>query len=302
MILSIGTSPAVARVMVFEHLTLDMVNRAEEVHVSAAGKAINAARVARQLGADVICSGVLGGETGQFIQQELMHLQIESRFVISSSPTRVCITLLDRQTQQTTELVQEAPPAGPKDRQQLLQVLKTLVDRVSVVICSGTIARGFGDDLYAEIATLFYTRPVIIDAKGVSLKQAAIRGAIIKCNRQEFTETYGSDLSSATEQPLQQGAGAVIISDGPRPTMIITPGGRWKIESPPIHVINPIGSGDALAGGLAVGLERGWSIPQAVRLGVACAVSNAMQIRPGEINPSDVDQILPRLHICSIDK
>lgn len=301
MILCVGTSPAVARVMTFERLIPDTVNRAREVYVSAAGKAINAARVARQLGADVICSGILGGETGQFIQQELVHLRIESRFVISNSPTRVCVTLLDRQTRQTTELVQEAPPAEPKDRQQLLQILQTLLDRVSIVICSGTIAEGLGDDLYAEIVTLFHTRPVIVDAKGPPLKQAASRGAIIKCNRQEIVQTYDSNPDSAVRQSLQQGARAVIISDGPRPTVIATPEARWKIKSPPIDVVSPIGSGDALAGGLAVGLERGWSVPQAVRLGVACAASNAMQIRPGEINPSDVDQILPRLHICSIE-
>lgn len=301
MILSIGTSPAVARVMVFDRLVLDTVNRAQEVHVSAAGKALNAARVARQLQADVICSGIIGGETGQFIQQELAQLQIESRFVISDLPTRVCVTLIDRQTQQTTELVQEAPPANSKDRQKLLQTLQMLTDRISVVICSGTIAPGLGDDLYATIVTLFHPRPVLVDAKGESLKQAATRGAIIKCNRQEIVQTYDCEADSAIKQSLQQGAQAVVVTDGPHPTLIATPQGRWAINSPVINVVSPIGSGDALAGGLATGLEQGLTIPQATRLGVACAASNAMQIRAGEINPSEVARLLTYLDISQIE-
>ena len=40
MIICLGTTPAAARSMVFDRLTLDDVNRAAEVHESAAGKSI----------------------------------------------------------------------------------------------------------------------------------------------------------------------------------------------------------------------------------------------------------------------
>ena len=61
MILCLGTTPAVQRVMVFRKLTLEAVNRAAATYDGAAGKSINVAKVLQTLGDEPLATGFLGG-------------------------------------------------------------------------------------------------------------------------------------------------------------------------------------------------------------------------------------------------
>ena len=71
MILCLGTTPAVQRVMVFRKIALDAVNRAAATAEGPAGKSINVARVLKQLGERPFAIGFLGGERGKFITAAL---------------------------------------------------------------------------------------------------------------------------------------------------------------------------------------------------------------------------------------
>src|SRR5687767_6913570 len=77
MILCLGTTPALARTMIFDDVVADDVNRATSVLESAAGKSINAAKVARLLGEEVVATGFLGGDTGRFIRTQLDQFGIK---------------------------------------------------------------------------------------------------------------------------------------------------------------------------------------------------------------------------------
>jgi fructose-1-phosphate kinase PfkB-like protein len=53
------------------------------------------------------------------------------------------------------------------------------------------------------------------------------------------------------------------------------PEGAWWVDAPRVAVVrNPIGAGDALVGGLGVGLERGLGFADAVAFGVACGAAS----------------------------
>ena len=71
----------------------------------------------------------------------------------------------------------------------------------------------------------------------------------------------------------------------------------YRFRPPRIRPLNPIGSGDAMAGGIAHGLREGWELRDAVRLGVACGTANALTLRNGEIRPADVPRIAEAVEI-----
>src|SRR4051794_23780789 len=81
MIICLGTTPAVQRVMVFKELEIGEVNRAVEVHQEIAGKSVNVAKVLGALQKPVMAMGFVGGERGEFIRAELDRLSIEHDFV-----------------------------------------------------------------------------------------------------------------------------------------------------------------------------------------------------------------------------
>src|SRR5947199_2381388 len=97
MILCLGTTPTVQRTMTFDRVTADAVNRAREVLETASGKSINVARTLHTLGHEVLASGFLGGQPGQFIRDDLDRAGIPHHFIdVTPVKTRTCTTVIDR--------------------------------------------------------------------------------------------------------------------------------------------------------------------------------------------------------------
>src|SRR2546430_16652058 len=110
MILCVGPTPAAQRVMVFESLALDQVNRAARTFDGIAGKAINAAKVLKTLGEEPIATGFLGGARGEEIQRSLREREIGQEFIWVPVNTRQCVTVIDERARTQTELVEESQP------------------------------------------------------------------------------------------------------------------------------------------------------------------------------------------------
>ena len=63
----------------------------------------------------------------------------------------------------------------------------------------------------------------------------------------------------------------------------------WELTPPAVTpVVNPIGCGDCLAAGIAAGLERGETLVDAVRLGIAMASDNVTQLLPARLSSERV--------------
>ena len=89
-----------------------------------------------------------------------------------------------------------------------------------------------------------------------------------------------------------------VISDGAKGVYVSeAPGIQLSTFTPPhVKAKNPIGSGDAMMAGIAVGLMRGQSVLDAVRFGAACGAANAMTIEPGFVRIKDVKRLCSTLN------
>ncbi len=297
MIVTLGTTPALQRTMRFQSLRVDSVNRAIAVHEHTAGKSNNAARVVHTMGKPCIATGFLGGSSGEFCRRELESAGIAQQFVEVQAKTRTCITLIDQTLHTATELVEESPAVTRDDAQNLLNQLDDLLKAAKVLILAGTLAPGCGEDFYARCTSAANTRnvPVILDAKGQALKLALKHNPfIVKPNRSELATTVGgeiestADLQRAIRQIIDMGATWAVVSNGAAETIVSNGQEFRKIQSPTVNVISPIGSGDALAAGLAMALMDGKAVPEACISGVACGTANAMSEYSGYVNAGDV--------------
>lgn len=304
MLLCLGTTPAIQRVMVFDQYVPGEVNRAAEVLECPSGKSINVARVAHALGAAVMAMGFAGGCGGQEIRRGLAAMGIAHDFVEVDQPTRTCITLIDRSRQQATELVEEPSPVAPANLAELRTRFSAAIPRARILCLSGTLAPGIPDDFLAgcvrEASALGI--PAIVDATGNPLRLAlAARPFLVKPNRSELARTVGhpvdspADLRRAIGQLINEGARWVLVSDGAGKVAVAGDNGFWTIDIPVVRPVNPIGSGDALAGGLAAALLRGESLPHAATAGIAAAISNTLHLLPGQIDLNQVALLRPPL-------
>src|SRR4051812_45542754 len=150
MILCLGTTPTVQRTMTFERLTIDGVNRAAEAVETASGKSINVARVAHALGEEVVAGGFVGGDSGNFIRQDLESAGIAHDFITVEPKTRTCVTAIDRSAGTATELIQESAEVEQPAWGRLRSRLGQLLGRAKVLVLSGSLTPNAPQDFYAS--------------------------------------------------------------------------------------------------------------------------------------------------------
>src|SRR5437016_7324893 len=148
MILCIGPTPAIQRVMIFRRVELDAVNRARTTLDGAAGKAVNVAKVLKALGELPLATGFLGGDRGEWLRALLESRGMQSDFVTVSARTRQCITLIDESQNMQTELVEESQPAAAADYEALEAIVRKRSHGAQAVIMSGTLTPGGPADFY----------------------------------------------------------------------------------------------------------------------------------------------------------
>ena len=68
------------------------------------GKGNNVARVLATLGHSVVATGFVGGRSGQFIEDGLRNLGIETAFARVEGESRVCLTVVERGSGTITEI------------------------------------------------------------------------------------------------------------------------------------------------------------------------------------------------------
>jgi tagatose 6-phosphate kinase len=308
-ILCLGTTPAAQRVMIFRKLTPDAVNRATMTFDGAAGKSINVAKVLKALGAHPVATGFLGGVRGEFLRAAMAERGVEFDFVPVSVQTRQCITVVDESAGTHTELVEENRPVKPAEFTTFMAVIRRRIPGCRAVVMSGSIASGCPTTLYRDCTRLAEEAEAlsIVDAQGAALAEALkAKPGLVKPNRTELAATVGRELKSeadvrkAMRALHERGAQRVIVTAGPAPALAFDGKIFWRIVSPRIRAVNPIGSGDAFTAGVVWRLLRGDDLGEACRWGAAAGAANALTPMPGELNRSDVVRLAKRVQVQKI--
>ncbi len=308
MILCLGTTPTVQRTMTFDRLAIDQVNRATAVLETASGKSLNVARTLHTLGAEVLTTGFLGGDSGKLIREDLASAGIPHLFIEVTPRTRTCVTVIDRSTNGATELVEETAAVEPEAYERLLKTVDANLWRARALVLSGSLPPEAPERFYAQCVALAVQSavPVLLDTRGAPLRAAlAERPTLVKPNRQELQETVSFAIDSdqglrrAIVELLEQGPKWAVITDGPRDAIAGDGTSFWRVTPPKITPLNPIGSGDAFAAGLTLAMLEGMDLPNACRLGAACGAANALSSPAGHGKRADVERLLAEVQVSS---
>ena len=305
-ILSLGIAPALQRTMVFDSFAPGAVNRAKEVVLTPAGKAVNIARALVTLGDTVVVTGFNGGDSGKAVAAGLRRSGIRTAFCRMEAATRVCTTIVDlSKSGEASELVEESPKIDEDGWRRFAAVNRRELARARMLVVSGTLPPGAPDNLYADFARMAEERgvPLVIDShKAGILAVLPYHPLVAKMNLHELRLTFGdscedeaSTLASAARLTAA-GASWAFITNGADPGWLLAADGRaWRIVPPRLEaVLNPIGSGDSVTAGLADAWLRGHPMPDAARFATACGSANAINLRPAEFTPAQVRRLTRR--------
>ncbi|SFB12649.1 tagatose 6-phosphate kinase [Lentibacillus halodurans] len=306
MILTVTLNPSVDISYKLNHFSLDSVNRVADVTKTAGGKGLNVARVLKQLGEEVASSGFLGGSLGGFIRRGISKLGIHDYFVHIEGETRNCIAVIHEGQQ--TEMLESGPQVDKDEVSQFLDEFSEYVQKVDIVTISGSLPKGLDNDFYVQLVKLAneYETPLLLDTKGELLEQTLAfehKPFLIKPNREELEDLIGEKINDEAQMvaalTTQRFTNVpwVVVTAGDSGAIVKHSQGIYRVTTPKVDAVNPVGSGDAVIAGFASGLSHKLDDERLIKYGLAMGVLNAMEAKTGSINPAKISWCMDQIFV-----
>jgi 1-phosphofructokinase family hexose kinase len=268
----VAASPSIDRLHVVDALTPGGIHRPERVVAVAGGKALNAARAAHALGADVHAVALLGGHAGRWVAAALEEEGVTCDTVHGPGETRVCVSVSDGEG--LTEFYESGPAIAAGDWAALEAAAGEVAARATWVAVAGSLPPGAPPDAAARLLRVARAAGarVALDVSGEALRLGLeARPDFVKVNAEEAAEL---GLASAADLRAAAGGPAAAITHGVDGMELATADGTLR-AAPPRLGAYPVGSGDSALGGFLAALDGGASWPEALQRAAEAAAANA---------------------------
>jgi tagatose 6-phosphate kinase len=304
-----GFNTSIDKTLEIAELHSGAVNRASSMRAYAGGKGLHVARAIGTLGEPATLVGLIDDPHRGFFEDALAPLGVSFHGVPVAS-VRTCLAIQEGGGARVTEILEPGPEVDDTMQRGLSDAFLASARRSAVAVLSGSVPRGFPDDVYARLVTALAGAGVrcLVDASGVLLESAAhARPFLVKPNREELEGLLGQRIGGvpdAARGALALGARGiemVVVSLGAEGALLATGGRVCHAAAPPQPPGNTVGSGDCLVGGIAVGLARGLPADEVLRLGVACGAANTMSVEQGYVRREHIEAMLPRVRSSWIE-
>ena len=297
MIITVTLNPALDKTVSVSRLMINGVNRVGNTRLDAGGKGINVSKTVKALGGETLAMGILGGESGMYIQHSMERLGIQSKFCFVDAPTRTNIKIVDNSMHTSTDINERGEPVEEATLAAVFSNLEQAAKAGDTVVFAGTNPPGTRVDLLAEWTAALKAKgvKVCLDATGETMRLGLTAGPyLIKPNKEELEEICGRrlyfdvDVIAAAKELIGEGVERVAVSLGQEGGLFVTEDQVLRVYGLRVPVVSTVGSGDAMMGALAYYLQEGMAWRDAVIRSVA--VSAAQVTRPGS-EPANMEQI-----------
>ncbi|MBI4878118.1 MAG: bifunctional hydroxymethylpyrimidine kinase/phosphomethylpyrimidine kinase [Planctomycetes bacterium] len=310
MILTVTPNPCVHKTVAYCEPPDDrVVVRPVETRYQGGGKGINAARAARALGHDVLALTTWGGIVGRLLLEGLAAEGIPCEAVEVGRPTRMSTFLYERETGRIREYLEGGAPLDAPEVLRLQERFLAVLPHADVVTLNGSTAGHALDRFYAWAVAQARAagRRAIVDTYGPPAVPAALaRPYMVKANLDEIGSSFGVDVSRPgaaddfARSLLDQGIEWVLLTNGKSGAWLHARHGRCGVRAPRVREINPVGSGDAMLGAVAGGIDAGLDLVEAVRVGAAAGAANAARLGVCDFTLEEVEALLPQVEVVRL--
>lgn len=309
MILTVTLNAAIDKRYVVNGLCIDEVNRVAQCDYFAGGKGINVSRAALIAGSEILATGFVGGNAGEYILEQLKKQGINADFVKVEGESRSCLNIYDEVNKTQTEILEPGVTISPESLEEFMKKYKELVPKCDVVAISGSVPKGLGVDVYPALVKLAKDngKKVITDTSGKLLEEVIKHGpSMIKPNDDEIEMLTGKDVGSvdalidAGLEMVKGGIEQVVISLGAEGALLIREDGVYRARVPKIEAVNTVGCGDCMTAGFAMGFEKNMSPEEALIHASAMSCAAALTEATGFFRMEDYEKIKPQVTVTKI--
>lgn len=325
--LVLGANLALDRTLRIARLVPGHVQRPESAVATAGGKSVNVLRAAAAHGVRGTLVANLPGRAGGLLAELLQDEGHDVVPVRTAGEARTAVIVLEADGR-VTVLNEPGPELSPSDAAALLSALATALTAgvgalgpahpppargSRVLVASGSLPPRAADDTYAQVVELGHRhdRLVVVDAARAALAGALAAGpdvvspnlaeaeSVLWGRPDESVEPSGDGVRGraldAAVALRGRGARAALVSAGRHGLAGADAAGAFWLPAARVGEVNPVGAGDALVGGLAVGLEGGLPLREAAAVGVATAGASVAHPLAGGVEPAVLGSLLGTL-------
>lgn len=304
MIVVAGFNSAIDKRFDIDVLTAGEVHRARSVVAAPGGKGLHVAQTIAALGGEVHLVGVIDQAHRDLFETVLRARGVTFHGIVAPA-IRTCLAIRERDGR-ITELLEPGSLLDAAAVDGLMGTFRTLAARAKIAVLSGSVPPGCPEDVYASLVRDIQADGVrcLVDASGDALCAAIeARPYLIKPNREETAMLRGvsvvnrDDAAAAVQAFAVAGIKMPVVSMGELGALCPSDGDILHAIAPAVDVVNPVGSGDCMLGGIAYALSRGEAAAQALRLGVACGAANAASHDTGDAAAEYIAALSPRVEM-----
>ncbi len=300
-IITITLNSAVDNVIEIENLRRGKVIRAKRTLRYASGKGINSSRTISCLRKKVTAFCFVGKTETHFFN-DLKSTYFNIKIFPTEGVTRSNITVLDTSNNLLTHLQTQGYKLSIRQIDDFATIINQTITLNTVVVISGSLPNGVPNNMYYKLISKCNRRncKVIFDSSKQPLKEG-LKGKpyLVKPNIEELQELFGTKITSIKDIVKYgkiinaMGIEYVFVSLGKKGVIVTqrNDNGYWRgyiKEKINIHTGDEIGCGDAMIGGIAVGISENFELPKLINIAVASGSANLLTFGPGNCKYVDI--------------
>jgi 1-phosphofructokinase family hexose kinase len=299
-----GFNTSVDKTLELDLLQPGAVHRVRGVQSWPGGKGLHVALTVAALGEPVRLVGLIDAAHRCEFEATLRARGVTFTGVETKGALRTCLALRDQEGKRITEILEPGPRVDTAAREELCSRFLTLARDSTLAVLSGSTPPGFHEGAYGDLVASLRDGSVrcLVDASGGLLRRAVeARPFLVKPNREEAAALSGEPVEGTKAAArvaralAARGVTMPVVSLGVAGAVALWEGRAVHASVSVPGAAYPVGSGDCLLGGIAVGLARGEVLEDVLRLGVACGAANTLRPETGWVRREDVEALRPRV-------
>jgi 1-phosphofructokinase family hexose kinase len=302
-IVTVTLNAAMDRTLLVPNFQLGHRHRASLAFASAGGKGVNVARALRRLGVPVVCTGLVGGQNGAQIVDDLTSQGILNDFVRIQDDSRTSVAVLDPISEQYTEINEWGPEVTEEELEALRGKLAYLAQEARFVVLAGSLPRGVDAGFYADAIRELNRRHVlaVLDAEGEALRLGVQAEPFLVAPNAREAESLvghefndGDDLANGLDEIAALGARNVLITTETGCYALVRDDRdehRVRAMTPRLEPVSTIGAGDTLLAAFLAARAAGRSAEDSVRSAVAAGAASVLEPGPGRFDPREASRV-----------
>jgi 6-phosphofructokinase 2 len=269
------------------------------------GGGVNVSRAIAKLGGESLAFYLAGGPLGQMFHDLLQEEGVRHVVTTVAGNTRESLVVYETSTAQQYRFGMPGPSVREEEWTECLEQLQRTEPKPKFLVASGSLPPGVPKDFYARVSAMAkeFGTSMIVDTVGEPLALAVREGIfLIKPNLRELEAMADQALESEQDQEqlvrrmVKEGKSqVVVVSLGAAGALMAWSEGWERIRAPTVPIKSKVGAGDSMVAGIVVGLERGMSVPEAVRFGVAAGAAAVMTPGTELCRREDTERLYERI-------